>query len=231
MAKLNGPLGSKLRGKVGEVVAAKTVGGDTAIRAYQPVVKNPNTLRQRVSRNKMAAASQLAAVLAEAIGIGYAKATASAKMYPRNMFMKGIIPVDAAVMTLEGETPVIDYTKLPVSKGVGITEAPVVSVAAGTETGSKVITATNAANVTIAAGETLGLVVVGLNATRDGSIVRMGSATTGVTLSADDVTAMELGTLYAFFKVIPEAYNGVASTDIPWKYPSDTSACKVFTLA
>lgn len=231
MAKLNGPLGSKLRGKVGEVVAAKTVGGDTAVRAYQPVVKNPNTLRQRVSRNKMAAASQIAAVLADAIGIGYAKATASAKMYPRNMFMRGIIPVDAAVMTLDGENPVINYTKLPVSKGVGITETPVVAVAAGSETGSKVVTASNAANVTLAAGETLGLVVVGLNATKDSSIVRMGNATTGVTLSAADVTAMADGTMYAFFKVIPEAFNGVAATNIPWKYPSNTSGSVVFPMA
>ena len=231
MAKLNGPLGSKLRGKVGEVVAAKTVGGDTAIRAYQPVVKNPNTLRQRVSRNKMSIASKIAAVLSEAIGIGYAKATASEKMYPRNMFVKSIIPVGAAVMTLDGENPVVDYTKLPVSKKMGISEAPVTVVAAGTEQGSKVVTASNAESVTLAAGETLGLVVVGLDAQKNSSIVRMGSAAAGVTLSASDVTSMDGGTMYAFFKVIPEAYNGVAATDIPWKYPSDTSACTVFTLA
>lgn len=231
MAKQRTPFSGYFVGRLGTAVGAKLKGGEYVSRSYQPQVKNPNTLRQRVSRNKMAAASQIAAVLAEAIGIGYAKATASTRMYPRNMFVKDIIPVDAAVMTLDGENPVINYTKLPVSKGVGITEAPVVAVASGSETGSKVVTASNAANVTLAAGETLGLVVVGLNADKNGGIVRMGSATDGVTLSAADAAAMALGTMYAFFKVIPEAYNGVASTDIPWKYPSNTSDSVVFTLA
>lgn len=231
MAIYNGPMASKMRGKVGEIVAAKTVGGQTALRAYQPTVKNPNTLRQRVSRNKFAVASGIASALSEGIKIGYAKAVAGAKMYARNMFVKSIVPVDAAIITLDGENPVVDYTKLPVSKGVGISETPVIATAAGTETGSKVVTATNAANVTLAAGEALGLVVVGLNAAKDSSIVRMGDATTGVTLSAADAAAVADGTMYAFFKVIPEAYNGVASADIPWKYPSNTSDSTVFTLA
>ncbi len=231
MAKLRGPIVSGLSGRLGQSVFAPMKGGEYVARAYNPSVKNPNTFRQQVSRNKMRVASELAAALSIPIKIGYAMATASGKMYARNMFIHNIIPVDKGVMTNEGAVITADLTKLPISQAIGISEPPVIAVSAGTEAGSKKIDATNAANIVLEGGVTLGLVVVALFANGKTSFVREGVAADGVTLSAADIAAIGNATYYAFFKAIPEAKNGVLSTVEPWMYPSATSATTVFTLA
>ena len=231
MAKQRGPVASTFSGRVGNVVGAKMKGGEYVMRPYQPSVKNPNTLRQQVSRNKMALASKYAAALSVALKIGYAMATASTKMFARNMFVRNIVPVSKGVLTNNGTEITADLAKLPVSQAIGIAETPDIAVSAGTETGSKKIDATNAASVVLEQGETLGLVVVALNEAGDASLVRQGVATEGVTLSAADVQNIGNGHYYAFFKAIPQAVNGVESTEQPWMYPSVTSGTKVFTLA
>lgn len=231
MAKLRGPVASYFSGHVGEVVGAPMKGGETVIRTYRRNIKNPNTLRQQVSRNKMALASQYAAALSVAIKIGYAMATASTKMFARNMFVQNIVPVSKGVLTNSGAEITADLTKLPVSQAIGIAETPVIAVSAGTEAGSKKIDASNAADVVMEQGETLGLVVVALNEAGSQSMVRQGVATEGVTLSAADIENIGNGHFYAFFKAIPKAVNGVASTDLPWMYPSNTSGTTVFQLA
>lgn len=231
MAKLNGPLGSKLRGKVGEVVAAKTVGGVTAIRAYQPVVKNPNTLRQRVSRNKMSVASALAAMLATPIKVGYAKAVAGAKMYARNMFVSGIIPADAGVMTISGEDVTVDITKIKIAKACGLTVVPVGVLTAGTG-GALSFVPDNIADVELNPGESLGVCLAAVDYAAGKCIYKQGVAATGVTLSAEEVASMTTPVYFAFYKVIPEALNGVPTETEPWKYPSNTSdSVQVFTQA
>lgn len=86
MAKLNGPLGSKLRGKVGEIVAAKTLGGDTAIRAYQPVVKNPRTQKQVDNRASFTLLSKVAAQLAGVLALNAKKGETQRNAFIRNNF-------------------------------------------------------------------------------------------------------------------------------------------------
>lgn len=231
MAKLNGPLGSKLRGKVGEVVAAKTVGGDTAIRAYQPVVKNPNTLRQRVSRKKMSVASALAAMLATPIKVGYAKAVAGAKMYARNLFVSGIIPANAGVMTINGEDVTLDITKIKVAKACGLTVVPAGVLTTGTG-GIVSFVPTNTADVILNPGESLGVCLAAVDYEGGKCIYKQGIAETGVTLSAEEVASLTTPVYFAFYKVIPEALNGVPTETEPWKYPSNTSdSVQVFTQA
>ena len=231
MAKQRGPVASFYSGRLGNTVGAKLKGGEYVSRSYQPNVKNPNTKRQQVSRNKMALASQYAAALSVAIKIGYAMATASTKMFARNMFVRNIVPVSKGILTNNGTEITADLTKLPVSQAIGIAETPVIAVSAGTEAGSKKIDASNAASVVLEQGDTLGLVVVALNEAGTASLVRQGVATDGVTLSAADLRNIGNGHYYAFFKAIPQAVNGVASTDQPWMYPSKTSGSVLFTLA
>lgn len=231
MAILNGPYASKMRGKVGEVVAAKTVGGQTALRSYQPNVKNPNTLRQQVSRNKMGMASKLAAMLAAAIEVGYAKAAQGIKMYARNLFVKSIVPVSAGVMTNDGVEITLDITKIKVAKAAGLTVVPAGEVATATGGGVEFVP-TNTADIILKPGESLGVCFVAIDYANGKCIYKQGVASTGVSLSAAEVAELNTPVYFAFYKVIPEGLNGIATETAPWKYPSDTSdSVQVFTQA
>lgn len=225
MATINGPYASKMRGKVGEVVAAKTTGNRTALRSYQPNVKNPKTLRQRVSRNKLAKASALAAIFSEAIKIGFAKAAAGTKMYARNMFVKGIVPVSSGVFSVNGETVTVIDTKLEFSKAVGITVIPTVSCQEGSGGQTMDFTVGNADMVILPAGSTLGLVVVIADGLMSASRVFVGTAAAGVKVPIDVLGGLSTPVYWAFYKEIPEAFNGVTAAEIPWKYPSLTGPC------
>lgn len=231
MAKQRGPVASTFSGRVGNVVGAKLKGGEYVTRAYQPSVKNPRTLRQQVSRMKLAVASALGAVLAQVVKVGYAAASGSTRMYPRNMFIKDIVPVDAGVLNYaEGEVT-IDYTKLVVSAQAGIAVKPAGQVTAETGGGMKFIP-TNAADVELFAGESLGVCVCLLSANGKNVAYRQGLASAGVSFTAEEVAAADNGKYYAFYKVIPASANGIASETQPWMYPSRTSASvQVFTQA
>lgn len=73
MAKLNGIIGSG-SGKVGVMVLSKGKGGQTIARAYQPQVKNPNSLPQRLQRARMNLAGKIGSVVPSsaltALGMG-----------------------------------------------------------------------------------------------------------------------------------------------------------------
>lgn len=230
MAKLIGPIGSKMRGKVGQIVAAKTVGGDTAIRSYQPQVKNPNTLRQQVSRKKLSVASALAASFADAIGIGYAKAVAGAKMYARNMFVRNIIPVDAAVLTYANGDVTVDAMKLPFSAAAGFTATPAIdSVEPSTGFAQKYVV-TNKELFPVNTGEELGMVAVMFNSSTMACIVKMAKADDGVEFTEAELQSISPTTIGVFMKAIPEAVNGIPTENIPWKFPSNTSAAVVSNI-
>lgn len=226
MAIYNGPLGSKMRGKVGEIVAAKTVGGQTALRSYQPVVKNPNTLRQRVSRSKIAQASTIAAGLSEVIKIGYAMSVKGAKMYARNMFVRELIPQGNGYFTVTNGVVARSTKPLPVSKAAGLTIIPYCVQSAG-ENEAVVVTAQNIDQVLLSTGEKAAMVAVGVNVDNFGCVVKTAvkpvSGDTSVEFSSEEMDLYGVNEIYVFYKVVPEAFNGVPSNEIPWKYPSPTS--------
>lgn len=62
MAKLNGFIGSG-SGKVGTLVLSKGRAGQTIARAYQPQVKNPQTVAQQLQRSKMNLAGKIGSVV------------------------------------------------------------------------------------------------------------------------------------------------------------------------
>lgn len=223
MAKLNGPLGSKLRGKVGEVVAAKTVGGATAIRAYQPIVKNPKTDRQLCSRGRFAHTSTLASLFAEAIGIGCRNAAGAAGIYPRNAWVRAAVKGKKYVTMVGAGFEEYDLSELEVSMKSGINVAPQLSYNATTHT----VTATNVNDVTLKAGQSLGLVVVSYLILSGevrvlGTLV--GSAGSGLELPSTAYSAGVSTQYCGFFVIVEPTGNDIASDTIPWKYPSATSA-------
>lgn len=229
MAKLNGPLGSKLRGKVGEVVAAKTVGGVTAIRAYQPVVKNPNTLRQQVARKKFAALSGLVASLSDVLNIGYAKANAGSKMYVRNMVMRDLSGAADIVNFVGGTINDINWPSFPFSKKVGLDGVPVVTYTAPVGAQSGKFSVTNADSIAInEAEEELGVVLVALTTTTTGilgqPIILTGKASAGVDVTAAQASLLGGCTIFAFFKAMPITGTDIPTAQWPWKYPSNTGA-------
>lgn len=231
MAKQRGPVASTFSGRVGNVVGAKLKGGEYVTRSYQPSVKNPKTYRQRISRAKLAMASALGAVLAQVVKVGYAAASATGKMYARNMFVKDIVPVAAGVFSINNDEVEMDITKISVAKQFGIAVKPAGQIAAGTG-GAMQFVPTNTADVELLGGETLGICACLISADGKNCVYKQGIASTGVTFTAEEVTAAGNGTYFAFYKAIPEAVNGVLSTTEPWMYPSRTSdSVQVFTQA
>ena len=228
MAKLSGPLGSKLHGKVGEVVAAKTVGGFTAIRAYQPRVKNPNTARQKNSRMRFSVASKLAASLAQAIQIGFAKACAGASMYPRNLFVSGIVPSGTdSPITVAGGVATVDYAKVDVSKKVGLLSVPTSAPSLDGQ-GNIAISQSVPAEASQITGGKYGFVVVLYNPVRDEIIIRQTSTVAEgefkVVVEVPGTWSGAEGHAWGFYKVVPDSMNDIATDTLPWKFPSETGA-------
>ena len=230
MAKQRGPVASTFTGRVGNVVGAKMKGGEYVTRSYQPSVKNPNTLRQRVSRLRMATASQLAADFALAIQAGYAQASGSTHMFPRNMFVRELVRMGGmGAMTIENEAARIDYGELELSQRMGISSVPVVTAPSSEEplTVSFTVTAPTVQDI-LPAGK-MGLVVVVYNPQSHGCVVDMSEAPTTGTGTVSIVTPTDWSGLsvhvYAFYKWIPTSGNDVQTAVEPWKYPSETGEC------
>lgn len=229
MAKQRGPVASTFTGRVGNVVGAKMKGGEYVTRSYQPSVKNPNTLRQRVSRLRMATASRLAAALALAVQTGYAKASGSTRMYPRNMFVRDLVSMGGmGAMAITDMEPVITYNKLQLSKAFGISAAPIVSGLSFEEPGTLAFVVTPGAVSDILPAGKLGIVTVVYDPVLGQSVVDMHDAPVD---SAEEISiavptnfASETVHVYAFYKWIPETGNDIVTLAEPWKYPSETSA-------
>lgn len=229
MAKQRGPVASTFSGRVGNVVGAKLKGGEYVTRSYQPSVKNPNTLRQRVSRLRMSTASKMAAGLAAAIQAGYGKAAGSTKMYPRNMFVRNIVKFGANTpLRIVDETAEIQYADIQVSERIGISTIPSISPASFETAGQVSMTVTGQPVVDVLPAGKMGLVVVVYSPEKEASIIDMvdaptnGSTTVNVTMPAS--FSGETVHVYAFFKWIPESDNDVDTDAEPWKYPAETGA-------
>lgn len=221
MAILNGPYASKMRGKVGEVVAAKTVGGQTALRSYQPNVKNPNTRRQRAARSKFADISSLAALFSNAVTIGYGKAVQGMKMYARNLFLR-----DSYNQDLLYNDGVIEYDQVKVSKKAGLSAMPI----------SATCTYAQATGITCSLGagtpgyaengNALGVVFVLVSPDTNELIVAADSVTnaqtSGIVLEPGRFTAGTTYFVHAFLKEMEFSGTNIPTDEYPWKYPSNT---------
>lgn len=228
MAKQRGPVASTFSGRVGNVVGAKLKGGEYVTRSYQPSVKNPNTLRQRVSRLRMSTAAKLAAGLAPAIQAGFGKAAGSTKMYPRNMFVRDIVKFsENSPLTIADETATVNYSSLKVSARIGISAAPIIGAPSFENPSEVGLTVTSQPVVDVLPAGKMGLVVVVYSPSKEACIVDMvdapteGEKTVNVKIPAS--WSGETVHIYAFSKWIPESGNDVATDAEPWKYPAETS--------
>lgn len=227
MAKQRGPVASTFTGKVGNVVGAKTKGGEYITRAYQPEVKNPNTLRQRVSRQRMTVASQMAAGLASAIQAGYGKAAGNTKMYPRNMFVRDLVKFTPTTpLHVEGGIAEVQYADIKLSQRYGISTTPDVSSASFETAGKVTFTVQPTAVVDNLPAGKMGLVLVIYEPEGQACKVHMVDAPTASAATIDVTYPSNWAGLnvhcYAFFKWIPESANDVLTDTEPWKYPAET---------
>ena len=227
MAKQRGPVASTFSGRVGNVVGAKLKGGEYVTRSYQPSVKNPNTLRQRVSRLRMSTAAKLAAGLAPAIQAGFGKAAGSTKMYPRNMFVRDLVKIDGmGALTIEGTTAAVSYEGLKLSERIGISALPSATIAAGSASGQIVVTIAKMPVVDVLPAGKMGVVVVAYNPVKGASVLSMvatsTTATSTLTLNCPLSWVGDEVHIYAFCKLIPESKNDIGSEEEPWKYPAET---------
>lgn len=223
MAKLQGIISAAIRGKSGGVVFAKGLDGSTVMRPYQPQVKNPKTARQQNSRTRFAAISGLAAKFAGVIGIGYANVSRGMGMYPRNVFVRDAVKNNLYVSVSGSDVESYDLSDLKVSAQSGITVVPTLSWDAD----EHMIMATNYRQVTLGAGEQLGLVVVCYFASGTTVTVLhtgMAEAGTGVAIPSSVYGSGMAVNVVGFYKIIEPSGNDITSDTIPWKYPSATSA-------
>ena len=227
MAKLRSVIGSGFSGRIGNVVGARSKGGEYVIRARAEEVNNPNTLRQRVSRLRLKLASQLAAGLAAAIQSGYAFSTNGTKMYPRNMFVAGLIK-DYTALTIVPATMQyeVDYGAVKVAKRNGISAVP----DCGTpnfETAGQVTIPINKLEYSdvLPAGK-MGVVFAVYEPDSNACMVDMMEAPTNasgsITINLPSSWSGATVHVYAFCKWIPETGNEVTTTTEPWKYPAQT---------
>lgn len=196
-------------------------------------MENPRTARQQLSRAKLSLASDLARSLGAAIRIGfgqYAKGLVSA----RNVFVQGIVPVGAQVIT--GTTPValqVNYERLKVSDGtfnapacdepdlenplridVGISEPNLNPEVITDASGAPVVVTANL----VAYNKTLKTSSVMSEVFYDPSNPQLQPPTS----MKMDVPSNWQGTqveMYIFYKQHPVAVNGIANTVAPQRYP------------
>lgn len=229
MAKQRGPVASTFSGRVGNVVGAKLKGGEYITRSYQPAVKNPNTLRQRVSRLRMSTAAKLAAGLAPAIQAGYGKAAGNTKMYPRNMFVRNLVKFSAtSPLNIDGEMANLQYNDLKISARIGISTTPIIG-AMDTETPLTIkASITGQPVVDVLPAGKMGVVLVAYDAESNTCVIDMfdapSSGSTNLQMTVPSSWQGKNAYVYAFYKWVPESGNDIATNAEPWKYPAETSA-------
>lgn len=229
MAKAVGLIGS-LKGKVGNTVFATRRGIQIA-RVYQPVVANPKSSRQALSRAKFALATETLRPFALFLRAGLQMVRPT---YEFQRGIAGMVPIDAAIIT--GTTPAtlqVDETEM-----AKVFSAPLLSpFQAGSP--SSEVEGRISVEVTIPGSDFL---------ESDGSAIDCGMVFALHAGDVDDVIVvhekeftpdtaktcnLSVPTnwsglnvkVYAFAKQIPIAENGIPSTDLPWMYPAKTSRC------
>lgn len=232
MAILNGPYASKMRGKVGEVVAAKTIGNRTAIRSYQPNVKNPNTARQKLARHILAQLSGNVAALASVLNIGFAKACSGLAMYPRNLAMRTFRKGGAGFTFGTQGIVEVDPAELKLSMPMGMPEEPVLNLVAPTDQAAGRVTFTNYDSIKANfPNSELGIVLAFVMNNSETEIKLMGTkmvkAAASVVITYEEVVPYLGSTVLAFVKEVPVSGTPIPTDQWPWKYPAATSATSV----
>lgn len=200
--------------------------GSNLVRAYQPVVFNPRTARQELTRTRLGFCSAIAKSVAGVLAVGM---PTRGLRSPRNTFVKEIIPIDKGVINTQLGTLVCDYRKLILSKG-GMPK-PSVARLATNDTAGEVHISLGVSYAEIVgenyhrkAGQP-GLVLVLINP-------RLGESNMKQVTAVEDLdqvipypagwSGMEVQ-VYIFGKWVLESGTTIAAGTTPWRYPSDQS--------
>lgn len=215
-----------LKGKVGNIVY-QIRRGEQIARVYQPVVANPNTKRQELSRAKMALAGEVCRSML--LGLR----AAHNLRHPGYEYQQGVgnmVPVSKNIIT--GVTPSllqVEYPELGKIFGGGVLPNANTSVPDFDNEGEITF------NVTLSPNDYLdnngsaidaGLVVVVYQPDTNESHVEFIPITEQgqtVTVGYPAVWGGMKVHIYGFVKQIPAAVNGIPTADAPWKYPAETS--------
>lgn len=222
------------RGKLGNMVTFVR-NGVQITRAYQPVVFNPMTTRQQLSRAKLALASEYSRGFSKVLKIGYGGLVGEGRT-ARNLFVGDIIPVDKGIIT--GTSPLnvaVNAESLQLSKG----NVPNVGFgAADYDTPQQVeVLVTDKAALGQLMGDATKAYGIYLVAARADAMTTENRITLGAVVQTqaelDAVESVKLQVppswqgqrvhVYGFVKEIPAAKNGIATNVVPTRYPGDAS--------
>lgn len=217
-------------GKLGNTVFY-TRKGVTCSRVYQPTVANPNTVRQKLARDRFRLAGQTARAFIQAAALGYSDQLVGGES-PYNKMVADLLTGTA--ITGGVLSPIeVDRTKIQVSEGV-VTQPPVSAVDAEVALQLSLSRATYraaaaqaAADINVPVGQ-IGLVVVVYCPDYDACRVYQFEPES----YNEDQLKMEMPSqwqglrvsVYCFFKeLLASGLDEITTAAIPWKYPSRAS--------
>lgn len=215
-----------LKGKVGNLVY-QIRRGEQIARVYQPVVANPNTKRQELSRAKMAIAGLTCR------GMLLALRAAHNLRHPGYEYQQGVaamVPYENNIIT--GTTPgalEVQYATLGNILGNGPLPMPIcgtLSFESEAEVDFDVTLDPACYLDNNGSPIDAGVVVVVYQPDNNTSIVEFVEVPTAGASVKIDLPIYWSGMnvhVYCFAKQIPEAVNGIGTTDVPWKYPAEVS--------
>lgn len=226
MAKIVGIIGSG-HGKLGNTVLAVRRGEQIA-RVYQPVVANPKSARQQLSRAKMSLAVKSLRPMKRFINMGWQKSNPS---YEFQQAVSKAIPVGNNIITggagaelffdPEACMPCLSNGTLskPITADLDFTmESKVRFKAVGSESDHFTPSGTPIQ---------LGLVacvyndIVGIAITNTFTEGEAGNFSAEIEVP-ENWSGMEVY-VYCFTKQLPEGINGLNTTRTPWRFPSEVS--------
>lgn len=227
MAKAINLIGG-LKGRIGNVVYA-TNKGKTIARVYQPVVANPNTYRQQVSRVRFSIAGQVSKAMLRFITAGYNNGFSGREFQQAVKVM--IASGNAIINVTNPDEYDVVYSNL--AEALSLSQMPQFATfgAPDFETEGKVVF--HIENVDeegiiaeVGSLKNMGVVAMAYCPNLKQAVVESTDLFTSRSEMTVNLPAMWSGlsvSVYAMFKVIPTSKNGVVSTRLPWMYPSKTS--------
>lgn len=218
-------------GKLGNTVFYSRK-GVTCSRVYQPTVANPNTIRQRLARERFKIAGNLGRALIRAARVGFNGQLVGGESY-YNAIVKELLSGD--VITGNLSNLAVAYDRLQMSKGVisapsmGALSAPTALTVA--MTASQILESwANAANSIEVPQNEIGLVLVLFS--EDWMQCRVFQFSKNE-VEADSVVKMSVDStwqgfevkVYGFFKELPSSnLEAIPTTSQPWRFPSRSSS-------
>lgn len=227
MAKITGLIGSG-HGKLGNTVMTVRRGQQIA-RVYQPVVANPKSARQQLSRAKMRLAVATLRPFIYALRAGWNKER------PGYEFQKAVgiaIPVTNGIIEGAGDSLEVVPAELRACLSAPLLEpiaADAPDFSQASQVGVRVFAAESAFVDDGGNPIDVGAVVVVWNQATSAVVTKMQTITYSASGSPVTVPVPSRWSgmpvhVYAFVKQIPAGINGIDTETLPWRFPAKTSA-------